>query len=607
MKIARRELEADADRRYVCVAFSPWLYEDYDDVKAALITAVLDKCRERADSSEAKREVSRLRRMPGLMRKAKGVGRFALGAAPAVMPAMMAAFEPSLADVTVQAAQGIAQTVAPPLVGLLEEPQSDDPGKAPIRDVGEFREAFAALVESLDGVDAVVVFVDDLDRCLPGTVIDTFEAIRLFLTAPRTAYVIAANRDVVETSVDTLYPALRREDGRGIGHDYLEKMLQLQVNVPPLSAAETETYVNLLVTQLHLQDGDFRQVCDALRQRRIDDWFAPSLNIGLAGEVLGARLTETITADLTWASEIAPALSELRGNPRQVKRFLNDLTWRRRAAARRNIDLRHDVLAKLMVLDTQSAEDFQTLLDWQLQAEGPAPELVLAEAAARAEPSSAPAPAPGAPAVRPAKKAAGRTAGTAPAAPDAPVQPVPPDPRQEVADRWAELPRRRAWLRLSPDLSEVDLRPYFSYFRDRLVVGTAASTLRPSQQALLVRLQSEVALVSRDAQSDLATHDDAEQDEVLAALLDATGRRPDSPLLFTVCELAGRLDRVAPTVCDALARIPHRALPKVKVVGVLQRLNAVDAADGLRSAWSGSDVEWLAKVATTALRPRPGR
>jgi len=122
------------------------------------------------------------------------------------------------------------------------------------------------MVEELDGVDAVIVFVDDLDRCLPATVIDTFEAIRLFLTAARTAYVIAANREIVETSVDSLYPALRREDGRGIGHDYLEKMLQLQVNVPPLSAAETETYVNLLVTQLHLMRNDFETTCAALRQ-----------------------------------------------------------------------------------------------------------------------------------------------------------------------------------------------------------------------------------------------------------------------------------------------------------------------------------------------------
>jgi predicted KAP-like P-loop ATPase len=69
------------------------------------------------------------------------------------------------------------------------------------------------------------VFIDDLDRCLPETVVDTFEAIRLSLNAPKTAYVVAANQQVVESAIDSRYPELRRQDGTGVGADYLEKML----------------------------------------------------------------------------------------------------------------------------------------------------------------------------------------------------------------------------------------------------------------------------------------------------------------------------------------------------------------------------------------------
>jgi predicted KAP-like P-loop ATPase len=36
------------------------------------------------------------------------------------------------------------------------------------------------------------VFVDDLDRCIPATIIDTLEAIRLFLHGRETAYVKSA-------------------------------------------------------------------------------------------------------------------------------------------------------------------------------------------------------------------------------------------------------------------------------------------------------------------------------------------------------------------------------------------------------------------------------
>ena len=159
LKIARRELEADAAKRYVCVEFSPWLYEDYDDVKAALITAVLDACRSRATTEISQQEVAQLKRFPGLMRRARTVGRVALGAAPAVTPALMGLVDPSMADSSVEAGQGVAQAMAPTLAGLLAEPPGTQPDAVhEIADVSEFREAFARLVGELEGVVAVIVF-----------------------------------------------------------------------------------------------------------------------------------------------------------------------------------------------------------------------------------------------------------------------------------------------------------------------------------------------------------------------------------------------------------------------------------------------------------------
>lgn len=47
MRITRQELlkiqdDGELESRYLCVEFSPWQYEDYDDVKVALMTTVLD-------------------------------------------------------------------------------------------------------------------------------------------------------------------------------------------------------------------------------------------------------------------------------------------------------------------------------------------------------------------------------------------------------------------------------------------------------------------------------------------------------------------------------------------------------------------------------------
>lgn len=213
LKIARRELEAETDGdgicRYLCVDFSPWLYEDYEDVKTALMRQVLGACRERATTQDAQETVERLGRFARLLgRRSRAFGRVAVTAAPAVLPVALGMADLGMADPTASAVQGAAQAVAPLAADALKDDVDPDAETDEIRDLPAFREQFAKLIASLDGVDAVVVFVDDLDRCLPETVVDTFEAIRLFLNSQRTAYVVAASREIVESAIDSRYPEL---------------------------------------------------------------------------------------------------------------------------------------------------------------------------------------------------------------------------------------------------------------------------------------------------------------------------------------------------------------------------------------------------------------
>ena len=143
-----------------------------------------------------------------------------------------------------------------------------------------FRRELARLIAGLEGVLAVVVFVDDLDRCLPDTVVDTFETIRLFLNTPKTAYVVAANQRVIESSVDARYPGLRDENGEGLGSAYLEKMLQMKVAVPALSPPEAETYMNLLLAELHLSADEFAKVRGEAAKLRSDNNLQVAFNLG---------------------------------------------------------------------------------------------------------------------------------------------------------------------------------------------------------------------------------------------------------------------------------------------------------------------------------------
>src|SRR3546814_18172371 len=70
-----------------------------------------------------------------------------------------------------------------------------------------FRKEFAELLKDAE-IDRLIVLVDDLDRCLPDTAIETLEAIRLFLFVPRAALVIAADEGMIGYAVRQHFPAL---------------------------------------------------------------------------------------------------------------------------------------------------------------------------------------------------------------------------------------------------------------------------------------------------------------------------------------------------------------------------------------------------------------
>ena len=71
---------------------------------------------------------------------------------------------------------------------------------------------------------------------------------------------------------------------------------------------------------------------------------------------------------LAVASRLTPILYEkFRGNPRRIKRFLNDLNIRQSVADRRGIKMPSHAVAKLMVLERLLPSDFQLVLGWLAQ------------------------------------------------------------------------------------------------------------------------------------------------------------------------------------------------------------------------------------------------
>ncbi|GAP17260.1 P-loop NTPase fold protein [Levilinea saccharolytica] len=119
----------------------------------------------------------------------------------------------------------------------------------------QFAEEFQKAIQLVLGNDGrLVVFVDDLDRCLPEKAIEVLEAIKLFLDVPGTVFVLGMDREVVRRGIEAHYGALLKtssEDEMPINGDvYLQKIIQIPFNLPPLDMKAREKFIQNLETDL---------------------------------------------------------------------------------------------------------------------------------------------------------------------------------------------------------------------------------------------------------------------------------------------------------------------------------------------------------------------
>lgn len=258
------------------------------------------------------------------------------------------------------------------VLGLIREKSGEgEDSTQELRGLAGFRAEFARLMaaEELAHVRRVAVLVDDLDRCLVDTVVETLEAIRLFLSVDKMAFVIAADEERVAEAIKTKLPEWTMPAERTEGEDalppeppsklYLHKIVQTTVPLPALGAFDTESYVLLLQLQnrvdVPLTNEQLQSVIDDCQRLR---------SVG-ALDGLAAPQGLDVQHELSFARRLTTILYEkLRGNPRRIKRFLNDLNIRRSIAARRGIELEFDVVAKLMVLEVLLPDQFQMVLSW---------------------------------------------------------------------------------------------------------------------------------------------------------------------------------------------------------------------------------------------------
>jgi predicted KAP-like P-loop ATPase len=344
-----------ASNKYVFVEFNAWLYQGYDDARAALMDVITEKLAEEAESREtALEKVGSLAKRVKWLRLAKlattsaasiyfGVPPF--GAAGEIFELGKKVWNEGIGKGDGEAAKKAAGDAAKETGGLLDPREETSPPKQ----IQALRDTLEQTLEEL-GI-TLVVLIDDLDRCLPETTISTLEAIRLFLFLKNTAFVIAADNDMIKHAV--------RKHFAGVENDmmvtnYFDKLIQVPIRVPQLGTQEVRAYMMLLfVDNSDLPDPDkekiraavIRQLKSTWQGKKVDRAFVNSLGVALPGPLVGQLDTaERLASLMTTASGIV-------GNPRLIKRFLNALSIRMTISTAQGVGVDEAVLAKLLLFE----------------------------------------------------------------------------------------------------------------------------------------------------------------------------------------------------------------------------------------------------------------
>lgn len=350
MHMCKRQLEQQDDGT-VCLLFNGWLYESYDDAKTAIIASILDGIKENRKLSDTALLI--LKGLYDSVDKFKAIkGGIKFGIDMAVTGGLGAITNLTIKEV-VKKVQKVGEDVDEESMFQAIKDKLDY--KEVREDIRDFRKKFAELITQA-GIKKLVIFVDELDRCNPATILDTLEAMRLFLFNGNVSFVLGADERHVTYAIRSKFDDIEGVN-MDIGKEYQEKLIQYPIRIPSMNKDETEFYIMCLLAEEKLSKTEFEGLLKFLQTKR---WENP-LGFVLSMEVLRTH-SDSIATRLNESLILSKQLSEiltqgLNGNPRQCKRFLNTLDMRKRMAKYKNVTLKSDVLAKIM-----EVEYFQTSL-----------------------------------------------------------------------------------------------------------------------------------------------------------------------------------------------------------------------------------------------------
>lgn len=453
MRLITDALRKRQGEHFLFVEFDAWLYQGYDDARAALMDVTA-----RALVAHGKETQTGLQKAKELLGRVNWLRLAGLAAGSAI--AMSFGLPPTgLIGEALGAAKGLVD-------GAVERQDLDaalDAGKdavevgkaliqprkteSPPKEIQDLREHFRATLEEM-GV-TLIVLIDDLDRCLPPTAIATLEAIRLFLFLDRTAFVIAADDQMIRHAVRAHFEGVELDDD--LVTNYFDKLIQVPIRVPPLGTQDVRAYLMLLfVENSGLPENVRSRVREAVCAQLAASWQGKRVDRAFMTSVI-SNCPDTLRAQFDLADRLAPLMAtakQIAGNPRLIKRFLNTLYIRMSVARAQAVAVDEAPLAKMLLFERCGHKDAYSQLVQRINdhEEGKPAFLKPWEE----------------------KAAAGRK-----------IEDLPPEWNTDFV---------RDWLALPPALADLDLRAIVYISREHLPIITAADQLSTDAAELLEAL-----------------------------------------------------------------------------------------------------------------------
>ena len=372
---------------YILVNFDAWLCQGYDDARNLLIMAVFDALKKKASENttifaKVKDKFKDLIRKLNWLKVACKVGSVAAGAAimhsgdmslSALFP-LLAIFADESRQPTRDELKKIRECIASLPEDISAYSREAESPRIPA-EITAVRHLFKDILDSLRC--RLVVFIDDLDRCLPDTAISTLEAMRLLLFIEGSVFVVAADERMIRNSVKVRFGREDMDDD--MVTSYFDKLVQMPISVPRPGVNEIKSYLFMLFLEharkygtlngVKLPQTSFDQAYGLISEKLKTSWKC-EITKEILLEAAGAEI-DNLKIEIEIADQIAgimTAAKEIEGNPRLVKRFLNNLIMRYTLAKQHGMGVDFETVVKMQLLERCGSKTaFDTLAKASLQ------------------------------------------------------------------------------------------------------------------------------------------------------------------------------------------------------------------------------------------------